>query len=49
MLTCPRRLPKTCMDLQSGREWKLVALPPHDVVHGTDGPWINLIGWLDAK
>jgi hypothetical protein len=37
------------MDLQSGREWKLVALPPHDVVHGTDGPWMNLIGWLDAK
>jgi hypothetical protein len=37
------------IDLDSGKEWKLVALPPHDVVHGTDGPWVNLIGWLDKQ
>jgi hypothetical protein len=37
------------MDLQSSKQWKLLSFPPHDETHDVDGPWINLIGWLDAK
>jgi hypothetical protein len=37
------------MELGSSKQWKLLSLPPHDEIHGTDGPWINLIGWLDEK
>jgi len=34
------------MDLESGKQRKLLSFPPHDETHGADGPWVNLIGWL---
>lgn len=37
------------VDLGSNKQRKLLSFPPHDEPRGTDGPWSNLIGWLDAK
>jgi hypothetical protein len=34
------------LQLESGEQAKLVSFPPMDTTHGFNGPWINLVGWL---
>jgi hypothetical protein len=37
------------LDLDSGRQSKLISFPPRDETREVDGPWINLIGWLHDR
>ena len=37
------------LDLESGNKLKLFSFTIADVTRNVDGPWMNLIGWLDDK